>query len=238
MPQRRSMSGTLSRRPVATALASLAVAAMAIAGCAAPESPVADDADDVTPVATPSEPVETETGAESAPPEIAVVDSSVDAAQEAAQARDAAVPVTLRYDRLGTDMAVDPVGVADDGQMEIPDDAYRAGWYEYGPGAGVDAGSTVLAAHAGTYATPRGPFHGLTEAEVGDVVEVERADGTVVRYRVSEVATIEKDTIDLRPFFARDGAPQLVLITCGGVWNEARQSYESNVVVTALPIDD
>jgi hypothetical protein len=36
--------------------------------------------------------------------------------------------------------------------------------------------------------------------------------------------------------FARDGAPQLVLITCGGTFDRTIRSYEDNVVVTAEPV--
>lgn len=172
-----------------------------------------------------------------APSEVEVRDATLGAATGAdAQAKRA--PTQIRYDRIGLSMPVDAVGVADDGQMEIPADALRAGWYEYGPGVGADAGTTVLAAHSGSYITPRGPFFDLRLARTGDMVDLDGPDGETVRYRVTDVETIAKDTIDLVPYFARDGDPRLVLITCGGVWDEGAQSYESNVVVTAVPTSD
>ena len=56
-------------------------------------------------------------------------------------------PVRLVVPDVGIDMAVDPVGVRDDGEMEIPEDADRAGWYRFGPAPADPAGATVVAAH-------------------------------------------------------------------------------------------
>lgn len=223
------------------------LAAALLAGCAAAGEP--ESATDSSPSAvgssgppsaaepTAAEPTADADGAaDAAPADVPVTDSSLENALAEAEVAAAAAPVEIAYERLGWSMPVDPVGVAPDGQMEVPEDALRAGWYEYGPGAGVETGATVVAAHAGSYITPRGPFYELTESEVGDRVTLVRTDGTEVEYEVVEIAEIEKEVIDLRPYFDRSGAPRLVMITCGGVWNDEADSYESNVVVTAEPI--
>jgi len=134
---------------------------------------------------------------------------------------------------LDADLPVDPVGVAPDGQMEIPEDAARAGWYRFGPSVGAEAGTAVLAAHSGSFITPYGPLRDLVELEPGDVVEVTREDGHVLRYAVESARLIPKSTIDLAEHFRRDGEHRLVLITCDGVWQEDVQSYTDNTVVTA-----
>ena len=41
----------------------------------------------------------------------------------------------------------------------------------------------------------------------------------------------------LEDFFARDGTPRLVLITCGGRFNRSLNSYDDNVVVISVPLD-
>jgi LPXTG-site transpeptidase (sortase) family protein len=216
------------------------VLALALAGCGAAAG---DEAGEPTSGATPSAsatPMATPESPEPAAGRDGVVVGSASLGAAAARQHDDAgqVPTEIRYDRLGWSVPVDAVGVADDGQMEIPEDALRAGWYRFGPGAGAGAGTTVVAAHAGSYITPEGPFWDLRGAREGDVVELDRADGGTVRYEVTSVETIEKTTIDLGPIFARDGDPRLVLITCGGVWDDDAQSYESNVVVTAVPTGD
>ncbi|CAM3568112.1 class F sortase [Occultella aeris] len=142
-------------------------------------------------------------------------------------------PARIQMPALDIDMPVTAVGIAPDGQMEIPEDALVAGWYRFGPSAGAGSGAAVIAAHAGSYVTPVGPFHGLGDAAPGDAITVTLADGTAVQYQVESVERLAKDVIDLRPYFERAGDHRLVLITCGGRWDAERQSYDDNFVVTA-----
>ncbi|MGC0252348.1 sortase domain-bontaining protein [Pseudactinotalea sp. Z1748] len=142
-------------------------------------------------------------------------------------------PVRLEYAERDITLDIDPVGVAADGQMEIPDDANRAGWYRFGPGLGDGNGSIVVAAHNGSFTTGVGPFHYLRQAQPGDSIDLIGPDGTEVTYDVLTVTSEAKETIDLADHFRRDGQPRLVLITCGGQWDEARGSYTDNIVVTA-----
>jgi hypothetical protein len=44
---------------------------------------------------------------------------------------------------------------------------------------------------------------------------------------------LQKTDIPLDRYFARDGAPRLTLITCGGPFDKATGHYRDNVVVTA-----
>ena len=143
-------------------------------------------------------------------------------------------PKRLQMDSLGgVDMAVDVVGVESDGQMEVPDDADRAGWYEFGPTVGEPTGTAVIVAHSGSYITPRGPIAELHELDTGDSIDVTRTDGRTVEYEVTDVASLDKTTIDFDSYFRRDGDPRLVVITCGGDWDEEARSYDQNVVATA-----
>jgi hypothetical protein len=61
------------------------------------------------------------------------------------------------------------------------------------------------------------------------------ADDTVVPYSVIALTDYPK-TGDLpAELFRTSGAPQLTLITCGGEFDEASESYADNIVVTAVP---
>ncbi len=142
-------------------------------------------------------------------------------------------PVALRYAAGAIDMPVFSVGVATDGQMEIPQDPYNAGWYQYGPGAGSPSGAILIAAHVGSEQVARGPFYMLQSAEVGDVIEIDDADGQIWRYEVTSVEVDPKPSIEWADYFRRDGPAQLILITCGGTWDAQRGSFDDNVIVTA-----
>ena len=144
-------------------------------------------------------------------------------------------PTRLSVPDLGIDMPVDAVGVEDDGSMEIPEDAGRAGWYRFGPAPATPEGATVVAAHVDSWSTGIGPFSRLRDVRPGARVEVTTADGTVHAYVVREVAQIPKQDAPVEQWFDRTGAPRLVLVTCGGAFDREVGHYADNVAVTAEP---
>jgi len=145
-----------------------------------------------------------------------------------------AAPVRLAIRSLDLDMAVVPVGVADDGTMQIPPDAYQAGWYRFGPTPAA-RGNTVLAAHVDSRLSGIGPFAQLRHLDAGASVVVTDAAGARHRYRVASVRKVPKRDAPVASWFARDGRPRLVLVTCGGAWQPKIGHYADNVVVIADP---
>ena len=144
-------------------------------------------------------------------------------------------PVRLAVPALGVDTGVDPVGVEPDGQMTIPAEVDRVGWYRFGPAPGDD-GSAVLAGHVDDAEQGLGAMAPLQGAEVGDEVVVTDATGTATRWRVVSRELISKQVLPLDRLFARDGPPRLTLITCGGPFLPEFRSYRDNVVVVAEPV--
>lgn len=143
-------------------------------------------------------------------------------------------PVRLRVPTLGIDAPVDPVGVRDDGQMALPDDVDRVGWYRFGPVPG-SSGSAVLAGHVDDRDQGLGELAPLRAADVDAEVVVTDAAGTTSRWRVVSREQVDKQALPLDRLFAREGPPRLVLVTCGGDFLPEYGSYESNVVVVAEP---
>jgi sortase (surface protein transpeptidase) len=156
-----------------------------------------------------------------------------DAAPTAAAERPA--PVRVQIPALGVDGPVDPVGVAADGQMAIPEDVGRIGWYRFGPTPG-EPGSAVVAGHVDDAEQGLGELAPLREATVGDEVVVTDADGTTTRWRVVSLEVISKQVLPLDRIFGREGPPRLTLITCGGPFLPETGGYQDNVVVVAEPI--
>ncbi|WP_337060410.1 class F sortase [Kineococcus sp. G2] len=144
-------------------------------------------------------------------------------------------PVALRVPELGIDAPLDPVGVTPAGTMEVPERAARVGWYRFGPVPGAP-GSAVLAGHVDTARDGPGALHPLARAAAGQVVEVALADGAVRRFAVTARREVVKTELPVAELFARDGPPRLVLVTCGGEFDEERRSYAANVVVVAEPL--
>lgn len=149
--------------------------------------------------------------------------------------RDQALPVRLLIPALDLDMELDAVGVTPDGQMEVPEDPDRAGWYRHGPAPGDGRGSVVLAGHIDDTAGP-GPFSRLTGASEGVEVVVVLADGTRTAYRVVGGEQVAKSDLAVDEIFRRDGEPVLRLVTCTGDWSPRAGQYTDNLVLTAVPL--
>lgn len=150
-----------------------------------------------------------------------------------APARAVDVPVVLRGDHLPGDVAVDAVGVVPGGAMQLPRDGGRVGWYRFGAAPGDAAGSAVLAGHVDTVDAGRGALADTRSLEVGDDLQVVRSDGSTVDYAVTARVRVGKDALPVDELFDEEGAPRLVLITCGGAWDPDVRHYDDNVVVTA-----
>lgn len=141
-------------------------------------------------------------------------------------------PVTVRIGDIALEAPVIPVGVDAQNQFAVPA-AEQVGWYEFGPRPGAD-GSAVLAAHV-DYGGKPGAFFNLADLRIGDPIEVEMSDGSVLRYRVTGNTEYDKTELPFEDVFRKEGSEVLQLITCGGTFDPNARSYEANVVVTALP---
>lgn len=144
------------------------------------------------------------------------------------------VPAVLELPARGLSAPVDAVGTAPDGGMVVPEQVRAVGWWAPGVLPGGASGSAVIAGHVDSRTQGIGFLSVLPRLVAGEPVVVRGADGRTATYRV--VARREYGKHDLpREVFRRDGDPQLVLITCGGVFDPAAGSYESNIVVYAVP---
>lgn len=143
-------------------------------------------------------------------------------------------PLTLRIESVGVDDEIRPVGIEDDGEMEVPDED-EIGWWEFGSAPGLP-GATVLAAHV-SWNGALGPFHRLGDAELGDRVEITSGDGSVRVYQVIERTMYVKDGLPADRIWTTTGDEMLVLITCGGQFNPSIHRYRHNIVVYAVPVD-
>ena len=146
------------------------------------------------------------------------------------------VPVGLRIDSLGVDAPVEAYGIDErTGQMDVPRNVRDVAWYEHGPAPG-EAGSAVLAAHVDLKSQGPGVFFDLKRLEPGDLILVTYDDGSEQWFETRARNTYQKEDLPLDVIFSREGAAVLTLITCGGGFSASNQSYDSNVVVYAVPV--
>ena len=80
-----------------------------------------------------------------------------------------------------------------------------------------------------------GALYRLTDLTIDDTIRVTVAGGGIVTYQVNERRIYDKAIGLPAAIFGTDGAPRLVPITCGGAFDKATPSYESNIAVFASP---
>lgn len=147
------------------------------------------------------------------------------------------VPLHVRIGTIAVDAPIVPVGLEDDGAMEIPNRVARIGWYDP-DGLGVAPGQTgtaVLAGHVDSRSQGRGALFHLRDLRVGETIEVDLEDGAVQLWRITDIVQYPKDVLPLKDVFTWAGPPRLVLITCGGEFDRTVRSYTDNLVVYAEP---
>lgn len=141
-------------------------------------------------------------------------------------------PTRIVADDIALDATIVTVGLLEDNTMETPpltgDDA---GWYTLGPTPG-ELGPAIINGHVGT---KRGPsvFWDLHRLVPGSTVEIERADGSIVAFRVTGIDQYDINSFPTETVYGNIDHAGLRLITCGGTFDEGTQRYSHNTVVYA-----
>ncbi|HEY1623248.1 MAG TPA: class F sortase [Streptosporangiaceae bacterium] len=172
--------------------------------------------------ATPRTPVPalpTPTGPIAAPPQPS------DAGQVAA-------PVSLTIPVIDVSTKLIRLGLTASGALQVPSTTSVAGWYTGSSRPGA-TGPAVIDGHIDSYAGP-GIFFRLIDLHRGNRIYVRRADGTLAVFTVTVVHMYSKNAFPTQKVYGPTPDAELRLITCGGVFDPARGSYLSNVVVYAV----
>jgi hypothetical protein len=206
-------------------LASAAGAAGAIAAWAAWSVP--------TPVrlAPPAAPASPAPGSAPAATSTAAAPPAAGAAGVVAAAP-ASPPVAVAIPALGVRAAIVPEGLGPGGTLAIPPPR-QVGWYDRGPAPGQD-GTTVLAGHIDDHGVP-GAFLRLGQIQTGATVRVTTASGRVVAYTVTQRRMLPQASLARSGLLSQQGASELVMISCGGAYDEATHLYLDNIVIVAVP---
>jgi LPXTG-site transpeptidase (sortase) family protein len=146
-------------------------------------------------------------------------------------------PVQISIPAIDVRIPVEVVGLDQGGQVEVPYNVMRAGWYRFSSKPGAGEGSTVIVGHVDGVDQGAGAFYDLRQLRPGDTVKVTRADDRVLTYEVVARERFDKDRVPLRELFSRSGTERLTLITCGGPFDPASLEYTDNIVVTAVPVN-
>jgi LPXTG-site transpeptidase (sortase) family protein len=153
---------------------------------------------------------------------------------QSAAPKPVAAPVSLTIPLIGVKTNLITLGLASDGELQVPVSTSVAGWYTGGPRPG-SIGSAIIVGHIDNTRGP-GVFYRLSELTVGDKIYVKRTDGTLAEFRVTSVQTYLKDHFPTEDVYGPVPDPELRLITCGGAFDSATRHYLSNIVVYATEV--
>lgn len=146
-------------------------------------------------------------------------------------------PRFLSIDKLGIkNSRIIAVGVKVSGALGTPNNIFDVGWYQASgkPGEGR---VIVIDGHNGG-PNVQGVFKNLPALAKGDVIKIERGDGTIFKYEVVENVTKSLDEADEYMSVAfrspESGKEALTLISCTGDWSKLRNTYLSRQFTRAV----
>jgi hypothetical protein len=144
-------------------------------------------------------------------------------------------PAGFRTPALHLRAPVVPVGTDGAGSLELPADPGTLGWWTGSALPGAARGTVVLAGHIDTIRDGPGVMAAVVQQRPGAQLQLVDSGGSTTTYRVVAVRSYPKTALPAT-VFAGTGQPRLVLVTCGGTFDERRRHYSDNVVVYALPV--
>ncbi len=145
-------------------------------------------------------------------------------------------PVHVRIAAVGIDAPLTPSAIdVDAGVLGVPNDIGRPGWWRDGAAPGDRTGAILVAGHVDSASKGAGAFVALHSARRGARVELRTRDGRTHRYKVVSVRLMRKEALPTDIYSLR-GRARLVLVTCGGPFDNVSRHYRDNIVVTAVPV--
>ncbi|WP_353649991.1 class F sortase [Nakamurella sp. A5-74] len=147
----------------------------------------------------------------------------------------ASAPLAITIPSIGVQSTLVQLGLNPDKSIEVPpldDPDSKAGWYKYSPTPG-QIGPTVILGHVDSVKYGPGVFFKLGALQPGATVEVTLTDRVVAVFTVDKVVAYPKSAFPSSAVYGAIHHPGLRLITCGGAFDPAAGSYESNIVAYA-----
>ncbi|WP_213504660.1 class F sortase [Paenibacillus faecis] len=141
-------------------------------------------------------------------------------------------PTQLIIPAIKVSAKVIPVGVLDNGQMDVPKDTESVGILYPGVVAG-ERGNMVMDGHVDSYTGPA-VFFNLKKLSPGDAIIVrnQHSDQSMT-YRVESVEAFKTSEAPIERVFGPSSGYKLNLITCTGRYSRKKKEHEERLVIFA-----
>lgn len=157
------------------------------------------------------------------------VSMDTESVQNESEPSESIIPVTLEIPSINLETEIQPVGLLENGQMGVPDDFDKVGWFEPGfmPG---QIGNAAIAGHLDHYTGPAVFFY-LKELKQGDRIYVKDKEDKKLTFIVTSVESFKTAESPLHRIFGDADKAHLNLITCAGTFNKKTQESSHRLVV-------
>ncbi len=142
-------------------------------------------------------------------------------------------PYKIIIKKISMWVMIDKIGLRRDGRVETPpyETADRASWYRHSVTPGEN-GPSVIFGHVDSKDRIAAFFY-LSKIRPGNEIEVVRADRSSALFTVDSVEQFPKNNFPTARVYGPTDGATLRLVTCGGKYNTATQSYADNIIVFA-----
>lgn len=138
------------------------------------------------------------------------------------------LPSKIIIPKLNIDAKIKLVGVDNNGKMIVPDSIYDVGLFSLGPKPG-EIGSAVITGHFDDENGKQAVFYDLDKITVGDRILIEDSKNNNLTFIVRKIRKYDEKYAE--EVFSSNDMSHLNLITCNGIWNKQKKSYENRIVV-------
>ena len=134
----------------------------------------------------------------------------------------------MRIPALNLDYEVQSMGADDTGTMLIAPALEVVSWFDRSAIPGNE-GNAIFGAH-NLWRGERSKIYRLDELEIGDELEIEYDDGTILRFFLESVFVYELKTAPAYLIMDTKGEPRLTLITCKPPFNPSTGTSDNRIV--------
>ena len=142
------------------------------------------------------------------------------------------IPQPRQFDipKINVSAPIMPVGVDENGKMQLPENINEVGWYSLGFKPG-ELGNAVISGHLDSATGAGAIFFHLHELEQGDNLYVTDEIGNQYNFVVTRKEIYEYDKVPLEEVFGESSKKQLNLITCTGQWIASQHNYSHRMII-------
>ncbi len=142
--------------------------------------------------------------------------------------KNSSTPVRLEIPSIGVSAQIESTALTPDGEMGVPQNPLNVGWYQIGKTSIAD-GTAVISGHLNQINGKNGVFANLHQLKPGDDIFIDDDSGGSTTFVVRETRVYDPGYAD--EVFGSQYGTHLNLVTCDGVWDRNKKTYDKRLVV-------